>query len=525
MAITFRHDAAAVVPPSNASTRKYGQELVQQQQQMKYQSHQAGLDRLFSANQQAGQNRFQLARDRQQNALQMGRDKQQNAFRLDMMDRQKQEQEEARKRDFLENARQQSGRFILDAIDNGEFDEATARQLRQNMVAEAEALGNPNLDAAQRDAVMQKLRAQRTLLLSNRKPKDPPPTAQDQFNQSIVTDPDTGLRYRLNAKGDYEPLPQAAPQRPQSTRQLLQSDPELKKEWTEKAEYMLTEGGTIPSPGARAIADKAVELYDEDQAAWSDQPPEAITEQPIVPAPAPAAAPALPAPAAPPAAAAGQSQNPWAEVIPDPPAPVAPPTAEEAAPVFAPQASPDPVPPPPVEPVQPPAPVVPSPKPRTGPIPLGPPVETPRGLMQYNPNTNQVEPAVEDPFATEQPVPAEPAEPVLPDVEPVKASKPAKKGRKAPKISAPNFEQLMSNSTDDADRAVISGLQGVYGESKSPEVKRAIDVLLNPETNDMDFVSAADYLKSQGIDIESMVPSKPLVHGNKNRNWHSGRGL
>ena len=63
MGIVFRHDAAAVALPSTSGSRKYGQQLVLQQQQQKYNAQQAGYDRMF-----------QLGRDQQQYGVQAARD-------------------------------------------------------------------------------------------------------------------------------------------------------------------------------------------------------------------------------------------------------------------------------------------------------------------------------------------------------------------------------------------------------------------------------------------------------------------
>lgn len=272
MAITFRHDAAAVVPPSNSATRKYGQQLVLQQQQQKYAAQQAGYDRMFDAYKQANQAQFVLNRDMQQNAFQMGRDKQLNQFDMErdkiQFDRQQQQQEAERQRAFMEDARKQSGRFIMDSIEAGEYDPNTARELRQNLIDEAEALGNPNLDATQRAEALNKIRSRRATLSANRMPKAPPPTAQEQFDKGIVTDPATGMRYRQNSKGDYEPMEQPK-QEPRNAAEAFRADPKLRDRYAADAINSLPEEERTDR---EKVNKKAMELYDIDQRSFNPQP-------------------------------------------------------------------------------------------------------------------------------------------------------------------------------------------------------------------------------------------------------------
>jgi len=178
MPIRFKYDSAVVVPPSNETTRRFGQNLVMQQQQQKYAAQQAGYDRMFQLGRDNMQNQFQMGRTKQQNEFQLGRDKTQ-------FEQQQQLAEAERQRAFLDEARKQSSGFISDAIKNGEYDPATARKLQQNLVAEAEALGNPQLDATQRAEVLEKIRAERALLAANRMEPPPKPTRDDELKQFL----------------------------------------------------------------------------------------------------------------------------------------------------------------------------------------------------------------------------------------------------------------------------------------------------------------------------------------------------
>lgn len=220
MPITFRHDAAAVALPSSSSTRKYGQQLVLQQQQQKYAAQQAGYDRMFDAYKQQTQNQFQMRRDANENEMAFRRENRQNAFQTErdkaMFDQRQQMMESERQRAFMEEARKMSGGMIMDDIQNGNYDPATARQLQQNLVAESEALGNPQYDATQRAEALQKIRAARALLTSNRLQKPPPPTPDEE----IASLPEmNGTKYQKNKNGVWEPLQPSKQQQQQQEKQ------------------------------------------------------------------------------------------------------------------------------------------------------------------------------------------------------------------------------------------------------------------------------------------------------------------
>lgn len=274
MAITLRHDAFGVVPPSNAATRKYGQNLVLQQQQQKYAGQQAGYDRLFDAYKQQNQNAFafnqaadnrvfQANQQQAQNNFLMGRDKAQ-------LDQQQQAAEAERQRAFLDDARKQQSGFIMEGIKNGEYDPATSRKLQQNLVAESEALGNGSLDATQRAEALQKILAERALLTANRMEQPPKPTPQQQFDQGIVVGPD-GAKYRANSKGDFEPLP-VQPTQPASAAEALKANPKLQSDYRNQAAGILAgpDGdkaipGSTPEEQRAAVNALAMKLYEQDQ--------------------------------------------------------------------------------------------------------------------------------------------------------------------------------------------------------------------------------------------------------------------
>lgn len=213
MPIRFRYDAAAVVPPSNETTRKYGQSLVLQGRQQNYNERQLGYDRLFT----------------------LGRDQQQ------------------RQQNFMEDARRQSTGMIMDDIENGMYDPVTANKLRQNLVQEAEALGNPNLDPTQRATALQKFAAERALHVANRLEKPARPNAQELHDQSVVIE--NGVRGQRNAKGEFVPFPQQQ-QQPRSFQDYYK-DPENKGQF--KKDFRDTQRALEANK-----ADDAAEITDAD---------------------------------------------------------------------------------------------------------------------------------------------------------------------------------------------------------------------------------------------------------------------
>jgi len=202
MGIVFRHDAAGVVPPSNSATRKYGQQLVLQQNQQKYAAQQAGYDRMLQLGRDAQQNQFQLGRDNAQQAFIQGRDKAQNDFMAQRQDAQ-------RRQAFMDEARKLNSGMIMDDIKNGFYDPATARKLQQSLAAEADVLGSDQYDATQRAEALNKIREKRLLDSMNRLEPPPKPTPEEEMNAGVVTR--NGVDYQKNAKGVWEPLPLPQP--------------------------------------------------------------------------------------------------------------------------------------------------------------------------------------------------------------------------------------------------------------------------------------------------------------------------
>lgn len=238
MGIVFRHDAAAVALPSNNANRKYGQQLVLQQQRQKYQAQQAGYERMFQLGRDSLQNRAQFVRDMRmidadkeaaaaQREAQAARDdKMIQADKDQIAARTQAEQQQFMRRRQLalqDQAFETRGNDIRQSIQNKEFDPDTARRLQANLQAEADLQGSA-FDDPQRIEGMQKIQKERESLLQKRLPVK---TEQQMFDEGIVTDSQTGMRYRRNGRGEYEPLPGA--NQPRTAQEFYTQNPEQKK--------------------------------------------------------------------------------------------------------------------------------------------------------------------------------------------------------------------------------------------------------------------------------------------------------
>lgn len=497
MPITIRHDAAAVVPPSNQSTRKYGQQLVLQQNQQKYAAQQQGYDRLFTLGRDAMQNRNQAIMQGQQNAARAIMNATQFANDQTLQETQnkfRQQQAEAEQQaKFMEDARKQSTGMIMDDIKNENYDPATARKLQQNLVAESEALGNPQLDATQRAEALAKIRAERAMLTASRIEKPPRPTAQEQFDQGIVTGPN-GTQYRMNSKGDFDPLEQQQ-KPPQSANEAFQADPKMRKQYVDEATKELTDPETGKLPDREKANARAMELYDIDQKSFNPQP----TEMPGLPPTAPATPgtersileqePSNAPPLSKGFSVEGTEQS-ILEISPDQQAGleaayhtdmtskgyklVTP--SDGGRPYYSNEQ--------PSAPTQPAAPSVASPEQGVPPSPV--PAQNPWKEVANPPKATSVE----------APAPIQAQAPVSQQSTPTPTP--------ATKAQAPNFTSMIAGTKDVEERRVLGALQGMYG-GQPPEVQSAIGVILNDQSSLADLKAANDYLRSVGIDIDQLA--------------------
>jgi hypothetical protein len=79
------------------------------------------------------------------------------------------------------------------------------------------------------------------------------------------------------------------------------------------------------------------------------------------------------------------------------------------------------------------------------------------------------------------------------------------KGEKPQDANAPDFGSLTVNAADEADRQTIGKLQGAYEQAKTPEVKNAISILVNPKSLREDKMKAVRDLKKAGVDINQLT--------------------
>lgn len=207
MGITFRQDVAAVPHPSNASTRKYGQSLVLQQQQQKYAAQQAGYDRLFQVGRDNMQNRFQADRDRRQNEFQLGRDKQQNDFILGRDKAQsQQQQQEQRAKDFAD-ARSRMDAYAKDALSNPEIPHEVRQKIQNLLSAKMVALAPNQYTPEAQQEFLDQYNAQLAGILSEIPPPKPKAPAQPNFH----TD-QNGNQWVESGPGKWEQVPKQAQQ-------------------------------------------------------------------------------------------------------------------------------------------------------------------------------------------------------------------------------------------------------------------------------------------------------------------------
>jgi hypothetical protein len=181
MAITLRHDAAAVALPSSSAQRKYGQSLVLQQQQQKYQGQQAGYDRLFDAYKQQNQNAFAWNQAADNRVFQAKQQQAQNNFLLDR-DQAKfdQQQQQQRKADF-DAARNRIDTYAKDALSDPDLPD-DLRQRIQNLVSgKMVALGG-GYDGPAQQQFLDQYNSQLAAILSEIPPKQPKAPPQPNFH-------------------------------------------------------------------------------------------------------------------------------------------------------------------------------------------------------------------------------------------------------------------------------------------------------------------------------------------------------
>lgn len=453
MGIRLRHDAAAVVPPSNSATRKYGQQLVLQERQQKYQGQQAGYDRLFDATKQANQNMFQWGRDLQQNAFQTQRDKDQNTFQgardKALMEQREQEQ---RRADFSA-ARGRIDAYAKDVLSDPDLPQEL-RQRIQNLVSGKITVLGGGFDGPAQQEFLDQYNAQLAAILSEIPPKQPKPPPQPSFH----TD-ENGNQWVESGPGKWEQVPRQETKPTNMQEYYNANEDKFQKDLDAKMQSMQDEQDLITDPAKKVAVtpEAALEQMQKDwefrqkalgrsapasvgfgtsSAAYYNAPDSEANSQAGIPIASPDPG-QPPTPQQPPALPSNSSsQNPWAEVAgAEQQSASAPLTSEELK--------------------------------RQG------------SEVRTMDNGQQVVPAPLSPRVSEP-----------------------------PKIVPPDFDKLAGASTNAEERAFLNKMKDVY-RGQPPEVQNAISVFLSPNSLDEEFIAARDYLKAAGIDMKQLAAESP----------------
>jgi len=503
MAIRVKHEAAGIPASGGAGSpqRKYGQDLVMQQRKYDLDTKQRMQD-----------NQFDMAKTWQNNAFQAQRDQQAavndaSRFNAGLAHREKlfgeerkfqmEDMENARQRAMMDEARKMETGFLMDAIENGEFDDITAREIQQSLMKEAEALANKGLDAAQRAEVLNQIKAERLRLTQKRRPKPPPPTAGDRFNQARHVD-DQGREWMEDPKGGWTMVPPKEQELPPPTsgREALARDEKLREKWVNRAkEGMVMEPGVAPD--YEKINDRAEQLWEADQKRYGAQPaaPQGPTGQagPMNPSTAPAPMPSSPPPPA------GTPMNPATAPMPGAPV-IQQPTFDMAPPV--------------------PGATETLPAPGTQP-PMSPATSPAPGTMVNEPymvGQGATGGAVKDPYIPTQPDAAWEKITGLPKKtpegtaksEPVAAPSNATTQSPAQAANSEFWDKRMSEAKNDGQKASVKALQDFVSKGQPPEVENAIMKASNSTLPKADRMAAIAFLLAKGVDISQIVNTKHL---------------
>ena len=241
MAISIKHDAFGVVPPSNAAQRKYGQSLVLQQQQQKYQTQQANADRLFqlAQQQQPFRNNWQWGGKAQQGRQQAGgiiqQGGQQRGFGLTTtVDAQKQAMADAeqRKKDF-EAARSRMDTYAKDMLANGEIEDQETKNKIRNLIAGKTIVMGSGFDETARKNYLDQYNAELSKILS----EVPPPKAKAPPQPNFHTD-QNGNQWVESGPGKWEQVP-VQPTQPASPTEAFKAEPKTDDKYQKMAEARL----------------------------------------------------------------------------------------------------------------------------------------------------------------------------------------------------------------------------------------------------------------------------------------------
>lgn len=264
MGISLRHDAAGIgLINDGASNRKYGQSLQLQQRKYDLDVMQRQQDQAFDVQRQANQQAFQWqmgqANNMNQAALFNAGLANRNKMAEDERNFQAEQAKTAREMAMMEQARRQEQSLLIDAIENNEFDPKVAMEIKQTWLAEAEAMTNPGLDAAQRAEVLSRARARRAELVTLRKepmPKQPP--APTMYKD------DAGREWIMQGEGKWTQIEQPESSAPRTADEALR-DPAEEKRYAALAEgYLKDPIDPTKMPDRRKLWEKMRELWNID---------------------------------------------------------------------------------------------------------------------------------------------------------------------------------------------------------------------------------------------------------------------
>lgn len=197
MAIRLNHEAAAAFVPPSASNRKYGQQLVLQQQKFANDQRQGMQDRMYDQQREYRRTAYQLQKDQtdrfvdnqrmqeqqkfaermQKNSLdaQQQRDLQEAQRRSEMMAKQQEEQRVAQ-------LKAQERADVEDAIKSGAIDQITASEIKKSWALDTRIDLNPEYDEAQRAEAHRENQWNRSKLQENRSQV---PSLADMGNKNL----------------------------------------------------------------------------------------------------------------------------------------------------------------------------------------------------------------------------------------------------------------------------------------------------------------------------------------------------
>lgn len=517
MAIRFKYDAAAVVIPPSASKKKYGQDLVLQQQKYALDQKNTIQERMYDQQKQGMQNQFQWGQDRQK-ALENAdaavlANTNDNARQKTLLDaNQKAAQQLAdmaaqkRAKDDAERLAAQKRAGIEQDIKSGAIDPITGAKIRDSYRSDIDIDLDDGMDAGQKAEFHGKQKVIRDELEKNRIPI---PTMTEKLNQGVKwKNPETGLyddpndRQKfpdgkrpegwdivdLNPEGSSKSQKQT-PSLPPSYEEYTDLDEKQSRKDLEAKMEALWNKGLGPG-GTKYADDDALEdaAYAELKGRYERGRARSAAAKQL-------AAPALGQPSQ-----AGQ----------------APPAAATTAP-----------------PAEQPAPYMQDLEPTynqdgTTSTPGQPAMPPPTPWLSQAATEAAAATATSDPTGMQPPqnawseFAAADAAPPLPDAQaiantlspqgvPVNARQDAQPQAAQSQASATtssvptlDFNKLVASATDDADRTVFGKLQGMY-EKQSPDIQKAIGVLVDPGSDPKLTAQAYEYLKSKGIDVSKLA--------------------